>query len=52
MTKDAKYRFLSKLERLAEALCQRGDSVSMMMNGKSNEASCMGSVTLAKLSRW
>jgi len=28
MTKDAKYRFLSKLERLAEELYQRGDSVS------------------------
>ena len=28
MNKDAKYRFLSKLERLAEELYQRGDSVS------------------------
>jgi len=28
MTKDAKYRFLSKLEKLAEELYQRGDSVS------------------------
>ena len=28
MTKDAKYRFLSKLERLAEELYRRGDSVS------------------------
>ena len=28
MNKDAKYRFLSKLERLAQELYQRGDSVS------------------------
>ena len=28
MNKNAKYRFLSKLERLAEELYQRGDSVS------------------------
>ena len=28
MTKDAKYRFLSRLETLAEELYQRGDSVS------------------------
>ena len=28
MNKDAKYRFLSKLERLAEELYQRGDSLS------------------------
>ena len=28
MNKDAKYRFLSKLEKLAEELYQRGDSVS------------------------
>ena len=28
MNKDAKYRFLSKLERLAEELYQRGDSFS------------------------
>ena len=28
MNKDAKYRFLSKLERLADELYQRGDSLS------------------------
>ena len=28
MTKDAKYRFLTKLEQLAEALYQAGDSMS------------------------
>ena len=28
MTKDAKYRFLSKLEKLAEELYRQGDSVS------------------------
>ena len=28
MTKDAKYRFLSKLEQLAEELYRRGDSVN------------------------
>ena len=28
MTKDAKYRFLSKLERLAEELYRRGDSIN------------------------
>ena len=28
MNKDAKYQFLSKLERLAQELYQRGDSVS------------------------
>ena len=28
MTKDAKYRFLSKLEQMAEELYRRGDSIS------------------------
>ena len=28
MTKDAKYRFLSKFEHMAEALYKRGDSIS------------------------
>ena len=52
MNKDAKYRFLSKLERLAEELYQQGDSLSHDDEWEKAEALCMGFVTLARLSRW
>ena len=38
MTKDAKHRFLSKLEQMAEELYRRGDSVSHDAAGEETSA--------------